>query len=364
MTGSIVVVGAGGAIGSHLVPHLGRMAGIRRVTLIDHDVYEAKNLASQDITRRDLGRPKAMGQARRLRRIAPEITATAVAERVEDVPLGLLHGDVLLACLDSRAARRTVNLCAWRLGVPWIDAGVRREDLLARVNVYRPGPDEPCLECAWEDRDYETAEQAYPCAADEGPAPTNAPSGLGALAAALQALECEKLLAGRHEHVAAGSQVTISALGHRHYVTRFAANPGCRFDHARWNVEALDRQPDALALAETFRLGRGALGAQHEMRLGVANQLFASALGCPACGHRREFSLRLLGRLGAAARACPQCGRPMRAGGGDVVEWLAASGLPPALRQASLGDLGARPGDVVTLAGPTGVAHFQIGGVA
>src|SRR6185295_15243005 len=42
ITGTVVVVGAGGNIGSHAVPHLGRMAGVRRVVLIDRDVYEKK----------------------------------------------------------------------------------------------------------------------------------------------------------------------------------------------------------------------------------------------------------------------------------------------------------------------------------
>src|SRR5439155_23871873 len=129
-------------------------------------------------------------QARRLRRINPALAVTEIFAAVENVALGLLRGAVLLACLDSRAARRSVNTAVWRLGMPWIDAGVLADGLLARVNVYLPGPDQPCLECAWEERDYEALEQEYPCAG-QGVAPaTNAPSALGALAASLQALEC------------------------------------------------------------------------------------------------------------------------------------------------------------------------------
>ncbi|MDX6614340.1 MAG: molybdopterin-synthase adenylyltransferase, partial [Blastocatellia bacterium] len=104
-TKSVVVIGAGGNIGSHLVPHLGRMPNVARVTLIDRDVYEPPNLLTQDITPRDVGRRKALVQARRLARINPDLRVRAIAEAVERVPLGLLRADVILACLDSRRAR-------------------------------------------------------------------------------------------------------------------------------------------------------------------------------------------------------------------------------------------------------------------
>jgi len=172
--GSVTVVGAGGNIGSHLVPHLARMRGVERVTLVDPDICVEKNLASQDITGRDVGKAKAAVQARRLRRISPVLAVKAIVEAVENVPLGLLRGSVLLACLDSRAARRSVNLAAWRLGLPWIDAGVHGDDLLARVNVYFPCPDQPCLECAWDDRDYQMLAQVYPCVGRDAPRATNA----------------------------------------------------------------------------------------------------------------------------------------------------------------------------------------------
>jgi sulfur carrier protein ThiS adenylyltransferase len=135
VSATIIVVGLGN-IGSALVAYVGRMAGVGRVILVDSDAYEAKNLASQIVRRHEVGEPKAVVQGRRLREINPALSVTVVVDRVENVPLGLLRGTVLLACLDSRAARRTVNAAAWRNGIPWIDAGVNGEELLARVNVY------------------------------------------------------------------------------------------------------------------------------------------------------------------------------------------------------------------------------------
>ena len=365
----IVVVGAGGNIGSHLVPHLGRMPGVERVVLVDRDVYDETNLTSQDITLGDVGNPKATVQARRLRRIAPGLSVCAVDDTLENVPLGALRGDVILGCLDSRAARRALNLVAWRLGVPWIDAGVHGQDLLARVNVHLPGPGQPCLECAWDARDYETAAQEYPCAADGAspvdgaPAATGAPSSLGALAAALLALECRKLLDGDHERLAIGQQVTLSALAHRHFVTRFAANAACRFDHDVWRIHTIAQGPEELTVRQAFALGR-AQGADEPPRLGVTHQVFASALSCLVCGVRREIPLHLLGRLGLAERTCAGCGRRLRGAGTDLVDWLAESDVPPAVHDAALQSLGVRPGDVLTAAGATQAAHLQIGGIA
>ncbi len=359
--GHVIVVGAGGNIGSHLVAHLVRMLGVRWITLVDRDVYEAKNLVSQDITRRDVGHPKASVQAARLRRINPAVGVSAIDDAVEAVPLGRLRGAVLLACVDSRAARRSINTMAWRLGMPWIDAGVRREGLLARMNVYVPGAGQPCLECAWDARDYQALEQAYPCGAGSAPAATNAPSALGALAASLQALECQKLLAGEREDLAVGKQVTISAVGHQHYVTRFAANPACRFDHATWDVERLQPGPAQVTLAQAFELGRKSLATDEPLRLQVTNQVFATQLWCVNCGQVRSVGLRLLGRLRPRERDCADCGRRTRPGGFDVLEWLSDGELAPAVHRATLRRLGLRRGDLFTVAGGTRAAHFQLG---
>jgi molybdopterin/thiamine biosynthesis adenylyltransferase len=359
-TKSVAVVGAGGNIGSHLLPHLGRMSGLGRATLIDRDLYEEKNLLSQDITPQDVGKPKAVVQARRLRRINPDVRVYTVQDSVQNVPLGQLRADVILACLDSRSARQYVNQAAWRLGVPWIDLGVQGEGLLARVNVYVPGPDAPCLECAWDERDYEALEQTYPCRGKTGePVPTNAPSSLGALAASLQAIECQKLLTGQGERVAIGRQVLIDASYHKHYVTTFRRNPRCRFDHEVWSIEKVGCRPEELTLLQAFELGRRNGGEDGPLALRVEGKTFIRKLTCPGCGQTKSL-LRLDGRLSPRERTC-QCGQQMMASGFDMVERL-DTGLPRQVLTRSLRSLGFRPGDVFTVGGPSGEAHCEIGG--
>ena len=75
----VVVVGAGGNIGSQLVPHLARLPQIGSLVLIDRGVYDLGNVATQAITRRDAGRQKAEVQADLVRRINPGLFATPVA---------------------------------------------------------------------------------------------------------------------------------------------------------------------------------------------------------------------------------------------------------------------------------------------
>ena len=177
---SIVVVGLGN-IGSHLIPHLARMENVSRIVLIDRESYEARNFVSQDILPAEAGESKALVQARRLTAIRPDLDVQAVHAPLESVPLGLWRAHLIVACLDARRGRQAaVNERAFHLGVPSVDTGVLASQSLARVNVYAPDRDAPCLECPWSDADYRLLEQQYPCeGAVETPPPTGAPSALG-----------------------------------------------------------------------------------------------------------------------------------------------------------------------------------------
>jgi molybdopterin/thiamine biosynthesis adenylyltransferase len=334
---SITLIGAGGNIGSHLVPHLGRMPGIGRVTLIDRDVYEERNLVSQDILPGDIGRPKAMVQARRLRAINPRLHVIPLEEPVENLPLGVLRADVILAALDSRRARQCVNEIAWRLKVPWCDSGVRSEEFLARITVYVPGEDVPCLECAWSDSDYEQIEQIYPCqdVSTMKEIPTNAPSCLGALAASMQALECCKILEGRLDRAAVGRQITIDSQWHNHYEMRYRRNPDCRFDHKSWNIKKLPLRLDQFTLEDALGLGD---------RIELDHRPFVKGLLCPGCGSERSVFF-LSAALNREARRCTQCGTVMTASGFDTLERIDGR-LPQKILNYPLNKVGFREGDV------------------
>lgn len=359
---SATVLGLG-TIGGFTAGLLARCPELRRLTLVDRDIYDTTNLCSQDISVPDVGRPKAAVQADRLRHIAPRLQVEAIVADVQSVPLGLLRAAILVACLDSRRARQIVNQVAWRLGIPWIDAGVNADGCLARVNVYLPAAGQPCLECAFDASDYSAIEQIYPCQGDT-PAPpaSNAPASLGALAAALQVLECRKLLTRQWEGALIGKQVVVDAASHRHFVTSFRRNHACRFDHATWNIETLEQQPSELSVGAALGLASHT-GDASGAALRVEGQLFVTRLTCPSCGTTRALRWRLSGRLGAEQQCAP-CRRRMLALGFDASEWLRQSAVPPELLATPLSSLGLRTGEVLSVRAAHGVRHFQLGRVS
>lgn len=357
--GSAVVVGAGGNIGSHVVPHLGRMAEIKRATLIDPDIYDAANLASQNIVARDIGRRKAAVQAERLRRINPRLSVDVVAEEIAMVPLGRLHSRVLLCCVDSRRARQTVNRMAWRLGIPFVDSGVSAGGLLARITVYVPGDDTPCLECPWGPDDYAAIEQTYPCTGTAVVPATGAHSSLGALAGSLQALTAARLLSGAPAGVPVGRQVLVDAASYRLIETAYRRNPNCRFDHDVWRIQPLPGGPRTGTVSELLEAAeRG--GAPVEA-IRVEGDVFVRRVTCLSCGRPRD-AMRFGRRLSAEQRKCRSCGGRMAAAGTDVEESLGVADLAAAsLLSKPLSRLGLRGGDVVSFVGRSRAVHLQIG---
>ncbi len=329
------------------------MAGIARVTLVDRGRYEASNLASQDIAPGDVGRRKAIVQARRLRRIAPELAVEAVTAAVEDLPLGRLRGDAIVAALDSRASRQAVNDAAFHLGVPWIDSGVMGESLLARVNVYVPDLAAPCLECAWDDRDYEALEVAYPCGgAPEAPA-TGAPSSLGALAAALAAIELRKLLDGDHARAAIGRQVIVDAACHRATVTAFARRALCRRgDHDPWEIVRLARAPREVTL-ESLRARPGWSIAVEGRRIQLRSR-------CRSCAFEKRRPR--VWNPSRPAERCGRCGGEFAAAGFDLAERIEVASLGRHAARRTLAWFGVRCGDVIRVESPRGaMRRYEVG---
>lgn len=361
-TRSLVVVGAGN-IGSQLLPLVGRIPSVGRIVIIDRDFVELRNLEAQAFAPEDAGDAKALVHARALRRIRPALAVEALVQPLETVARGAFRADLILACLDSREARRVLGEIAWRLGVPLLDAGVHGAGLLARANAYDPhAAGGPCLQCAWGDADYRALAQTYPCAgagehrASQAPR-TNAPAALGALAAALQALECEKWLAGRSDRLSSGHEVMVDAASHAHYRSTLRRSASCRFDHATWPITRLDDGPETLTLAAALALPGCPAGAS----LAVEGQLFVTDLSCAACGPDAVRRVpHLLASLAPGERRCARCGRERIPTGFDLTERLDAAQLDDAALRMPLRALGLRPREVFSVAHAGGAAHYEL----
>ena len=331
--GSHVIVVGCGAIGSFLVTLLWRIVGVTCVTLIDPDTYRKSNLATQNIFRSDVGEPKVAVQARRLRAANTQIDVAAIPAALEDVPLGMLRGDLIVGCVNSNLARQSINEIAWRWQIPWVDSGILESQRLARVSVFVPGAQAPCLECGWGANDYATLEAEYPCGADRDEQHSDSSPALASLAASLQVIECQKLLDGVAEHRSTSRQLTVNVRTHRLLSTVFRRNLDCRFDHAAWNPVPLRCSLEKTTVAEAL----ASLG-----RIRVAGHRFATRLICPHCG----FWLDGL-RLDRPKARCPKCGMRMTAREyGSLLACLDAS-FPREHMGRSLAEIGLLHGDIV-----------------
>jgi molybdopterin/thiamine biosynthesis adenylyltransferase len=356
----VVMIGAGN-IGSQAIGHLGRMRNlVGKVTIVDKDTYGSNNLDTQDITPADIGHPKAIVQARRIKEINPRLDVEAIVETVENVPRGRLKADVILAGVDSKAARQYINQLAWRLDVPWIDSGVDGQALYARVNVYCPGEETPCIECAWDDKTYENLPQVFPCmekAAD--PTPTNAPTTIGALAASLLVIECSKILLGQREEAAVGKQVLIDARHHKHYVTSFRRNTNCRFDHNVWPIERLNCRPESVMLGEILQTGADTLQDPDVAFVAPEGKRFVTRVKCPSCADSRQV-LCLPGRGNLEDQACATCGVAMIPIGFEMMEHLTAGEIPTRFLSLTLSSIGVKPHDVIGFRNGVRTKHYEI----
>jgi len=356
----VTVIGAGHE-GSHLVPHLARDPSVKHLIIVDPDTYFSAENLSQDFSPSENGQKKAIILSRRARRIRPngDLQVEAFVARAEDVPLGRLRSKVICSCVDSLISRAAINRIAFRLNIPLVDAGIQAQGLLARIEVHIPGADAPCIECAWNTSDFERINQSYSCDGRlKEPSPTRAPSALGGLAAAHQALQCGKLLhrnAGIDESLA-GKQLVVEGRFHNQFVNKLRKNLACRFDHQIWLIQ---KAPDSVrTVGDLFEYGRKLLGGEFPA-ISADGKSWVTRLVCRLCGHQAR-TLRLQGRIGARLRSCEQCNGEMEPVGFHLrprLEMRSASGR---LLARPLRHLGLCAGDVLTLIGAHGVRHVEL----
>lgn len=294
----VLIVGAG-AIGSVTAPLVARTSFVTEITVVDGDIYSEENLQSQAIWPEDVGMPKAVACANRLRAIRPAWRANtnAIAKRIKEIPLGLLRDvDVILGCLDSREARRAVNQIAFRLGVPFIDAGVMGDLRLARVSVFIPRKNTACLECAWSERDYAMQEQKFACGGSNAAPASRSPAFLASIAASFQVSELERLCTGEIPEGEAARELLLDARGGRIINSTIGKNLECRFDHETWPIRGATKAPLGITLAELF-----AQTGANAVRLNA--EPFATRFTCPSCGAESK-ALRIFTRIIGNAPIC------------------------------------------------------------
>lgn len=135
---SVLVVGAGG-LGAPVLTYLAG-SGLGRVTIVDHDVVDASNLARQTLfAAADIGRSKAESAAERVRGVDPELEVVALAESFR--PEHVAGHDVVVDAADSVAVTRAISDACAAAGVPFVWGTVLGLD--GQVSVFHDGHSEP-----------------------------------------------------------------------------------------------------------------------------------------------------------------------------------------------------------------------------
>jgi molybdopterin/thiamine biosynthesis adenylyltransferase len=150
MDGHVVILGVGG-LGSVCLMCLAGL-GVGRMTLVDGDVVELRNLARQFIyDEHDLGRAKVRSAARWVGALDSSIEVRALEQWIrgpEDVAPLLADVDLVILAANEPADRIGiwVNECCVSAGVPYVvgSGGTGREIVYWSVD---PGIS-PCYECA------------------------------------------------------------------------------------------------------------------------------------------------------------------------------------------------------------------------
>jgi molybdopterin/thiamine biosynthesis adenylyltransferase len=152
----VVVVGTGGAAG--FVEDVVR-AGVHELILIDPDVVSVTNLATQQVYRGDIGRPKVMALAERLQDINPAVEVgtyqddfTTFTEAEVEFLLGLdlprpPIRTLLCGCTDNFFAQARVNRVGLLHGVPTLCGQIYAQGRGAELTFTLPGITPACHRC-------------------------------------------------------------------------------------------------------------------------------------------------------------------------------------------------------------------------
>lgn len=144
----VTVLGIGG-LGSYTALALAA-AGVGDLLLVDDDMVELHNLNRQVLyTDSDIGVPKAVAAAGRLKLANPHIAVTTLARRVSDVSdaRACMAGRDLLICAADRPRIRIyewLNQAAMTEGVPWVRGA--NDGLTVNLFLHVPGST-ACFEC-------------------------------------------------------------------------------------------------------------------------------------------------------------------------------------------------------------------------
>jgi molybdopterin/thiamine biosynthesis adenylyltransferase len=351
------VIGAG-AIGNEVLKNLA-LLGVGNILIYDRDTIEMSNL-TRSILFRDVDRNqfKSETAANALAAINPDVRVHWQNGDVRcDLGLGTIRRmDLVIGCLDNRESRLSVNSKCYRVGRPWVDAGIGQLD--GYVRVFRP-PDETCYECSFTEEDYEQI--AVPCNrlasiyASEGKIPTT--PTIASIVGAVQVQESLKLLAaGKWEgRMLVGREFTFNGTVLEVSIAALPRREDCPAHHTLRSEDIIELK-NATSSQTTFgdllqsiqeHLGKGATL--------LLNFDLAVSVSCKYCA-KTKMILKAVTKLFQEDLNCSHCGRdglldPMN----DLIARINETHRHyETLRDLPLAEVGIPPLDILTAVGLDG----------
>jgi adenylyltransferase/sulfurtransferase len=333
----VLVIGAG-ALGNEIVKNLA-LLGVGNVLIADLDRIENSNLSRSVLYREaNNGQSKAEVAAVAAKAIYPGINVHFFhGDVIHDLGLGVFRwADVVLAGLDNREARLTINRHCWKVNRPWIDGAIEQIQGCARVFV----PDGPCYECTMSKIDWELLQRRRSCnlltrAEMEGGRTPTTPT-ISSVIAGVQCQEAIKLLHGLP--TIAGKGWVFEGLGADSYLVEYQRKHDCYSHETLDEVISLPHTSEMLTVRELLNFARERLGPDAELEI-VRDML--ERLTCPQCGAVEEL-FTSLGRVRAERAFCPNCPGTRR----NVVTFYRIRGTESFLDR-TLAELGVPPFDIL-----------------
>lgn len=143
---SAAVIGCGG-LGCNVAVHLAG-AGIGKLVLADFDEVSESNLNRQFLyTAEDIGKPKAVLAAEKLKKYSPNTEIISVNKKIEnaDSLCEMKHCDIIFLAVDNNETRKILQEFCCREKIPLVNGGINGFYGTAYLYVSEQSP---CLECA------------------------------------------------------------------------------------------------------------------------------------------------------------------------------------------------------------------------
>jgi adenylyltransferase/sulfurtransferase len=344
----VMVVGAG-ALGNEVLKNLA-LLGVGHLFIVDFDTVEAANLTRSVLFRpQDGGRSKAEVAAERVGAINPDVQAIPFSSDVtRDLGLGLYRRmDVVIGCLDNRAARMAVNQACWHMTRPWVDGALDVMDGLVRVFIPPLGA---CYECTMTEQDYALVNLRYSCppgftfTVGRQPTTPMAASIIGAM----QVQEAVKLL--HRLPVRGGEGIYYSGATARLTRVAYPTREECPAHHIYEPIVGLPYGVADLTIGQFLELAQAHLGAAPTLFL---SQKVVTSFYCAACG-QEEVIYRPYEAVIPDRVPCPRCGALRTY---DAISSLTARERP---LDVPLAQLGVPPLDVLPVRTSNGWGYFEL----